>query len=358
MADTPLLGMLGFYHTGWNMPDQHIAFPVVEPVVVGPEPWPGHSIEEVGERVRLLREQFPQMKIHIRLQYKGHQAFPSQDNEAEREEFQDLCVEAARNAHLKHHAEIWIISNEPNIANEGSVTAEWAARVINGGTGGDNIVQSLRDWQRGGLERPRKIFAPAPAPFDPTIGETDDAYRLSWDSHPWLNYTYSFFKRLRENGNVESRRIDGVCAHVASRIGADGTANLGRMEPRRPVREDTYGSQFGTQCIYEFMDIVNRIAPEWPVLVDEFTSFMDGVGPRTNYPRGLLFNMVRTIDTAINATPYASRKLRCEGLCWFIGRSGVGSPWDETSLQSLVERPTPVGLDLIAEYNNLVDYFS
>jgi len=360
-GESPLLGSFTFHHTGWTLPDSSVAMWTCEPFVVV-NPWDGYSISQTSARITSLKSTYPNLKIAVRAHYRGDRSIPAENDMTELNQFLNGVVDAAKNYQpFRDHVSLWICANEPNITNEGAVPASWAQRVLNGGTALDNFAEKIRYVAGDMGSLPNAVIgSPAVAPYDPTVNETDSNWRYSATAHPYLNYLHSVLKRAKAAGDAKARRIVNVaCLHVAGRIGSGGSANGGRLEPRRSVVEQTYGSQFGTQAIREMVQVVDAAFASLPLAVDEFTTYMDGYGAEVNYVRGWLQEALKAIDYGVNRLATPTGRTRLWFAAWFIGRGQVGADWSSTALEHLMTlSPGTRGRDLVDEFNALVDRFA
>ena len=214
--------------------------------------------------------------------------------------------------------------NEPNwkrnVDDDPSVSPAWMARVFNGyGTDPGSPWNALQVWRTHAGGRCRYYLTPT-GPYAP---RSADVATEGVERSPWAQWTAEFWRYSREAARVPwSRRFDGVVLHAYARVGPDGRANGGKLEPWRDVRE-SHGWRWGTNVLQTWQEAL-RVAGlgRKPVVIGEYNARTDGPSSQT-YPAGLLSN----------AFAYACSVFgpRMEGLAWFVDANGDGY-WREEAL--------------------------
>ena len=129
--------------------------------------------------------------------------------------------------------------NEPNWrrseTDDPSVSPAWMARVFNGySTDPGSPWNALQVWRTHAGGKCRYYLTPT-GPFAPRGA---DVVTEGVERSPWAQWSAEFWRYCRETARVPwSRRFDGVALHAYSRVGTDGRANGGKLEPWRDPRE-------------------------------------------------------------------------------------------------------------------------
>jgi hypothetical protein len=131
--------------------------------------------------------------------------------------------------------------------------------------------------------------------------------------------------------------------HTYSRVGTDGTANGGAFEPWRDVR-GPFGAQWGTKCLDDMLYAIamanGGAAP--PIVISEWNSLTDGA-PITNYPKGLLQQVVRYVNFKPNVMGFAS----------FVDKN-YGGGWGQTAMTGYLDQYAPRLKDWDADHDSLL----
>ncbi len=307
------------------------------------DPLEGFDREAVRRRVRWCNDH--DVAVALRADFAHQQSLPPQGRDDLVQDYAGWCQSLAADPDFGR-CEWLVCGNEPNLAAENQHTggdpmaAWWAARVVYGhGRPTDetnNVYQFVRT-----ANSQMQVLLPAVAPFSGDKGGTasmptfppGSGGRTAWA--PWEQYQFELFLAAYDNafhadiGEVKS------ALHTYGAVGTDGTANGGKDEPHRDVREGSFNAQFGTRwlgdALHLFRQAQRRVfGSMWDpwVLVTECNTLRGPqASPRFNYPDGWWIEAARYVDSLPNVM----------GLAAFVDQN-YGGDWTDTCLTAGVGR--------------------
>lgn len=250
--------------------------------------------------------------------------------------------------------------NETNVPWESAgsgehLTPTHVARVIYGYGTPENDTGNLYQFLKT-VNPDIQIFLPAVGPFNPYLGGNMwyTPPRDRTELAPWELYQYELAHHAYwdNNGNpnphVPFEEVK-FTMHTYSRVGSDGTANGGIFEPWSN-HTGPFGAYWGTQWLDDAFYAIGEankglvgVPAAPPFVVTEWNTFLDGVAPIQNYPKGLLPQVVR----------YINFKPNCIGIASFVDQN-YGGGWRDTSMTGYLETHAPRLYDWDQDHNNLL----
>lgn len=301
------------------------------------DPPAGFAIADARERVTMARAK-GDIAVFLRVDYQQGQTLPPTNDEEALLRYIDFSKEIAADTILGQSAGI-ISGNETNLSNEWRVsgiplTPRWVARVVFGSgtakTRTDNVYSSVRDVNPNIL-----VFSPAVGPFSPeSTGELSYTPPDGRDQlTPWETYQYELaYRSYRNNGHTPTNDVF-LAMHTYSRVGVDGTENGGAFEPQSDIRENTFGSHWGTQSLDDMLYAIkkaNRNRNPAGIVISEWNSLTDAA-PIQNYPKGLEQQTVSYIN---------GLGVRVLGFACFVDQD-YGGMWVETAMTGYLGTNAP-----------------
>lgn len=268
------------------------------------------DIDGARERVKMALNKG--CDVWLRIDYQPGQTLPPTGHEGALAEFRQWAVSVAADPDLGRSRGL-ICGNETNLSAEWReskipLTAEWVARCVYGfGTStGDtgNLYQVVKT-----ANPAIKVLAPAVGPFNPeSTGSVpypapDQRSRLS----PWELYQHELALKCYQN-NFHAPPDEVLFAmHTYSRVGGDGSANGGALEPSRDVREDQFQAQWGTRSLDDLLHAIRQangnVLPT--IVISEWNPGTDAA-PIDCYPDGLLQQVAKYVNSVPNVLALCS----------------------------------------------------
>lgn len=285
-------------------------------------PAPGFDFNAAQSRAQMAFNRGAE--VYLRVDYQPGQTLPA--DEGSLQTYLNFIAQIASDGTLGRIRGL-IAGNETNTPNEWRVTgqpltAEWVARVVYGY--GRDPADTSNVYQYAKTFSPAiRVFAPPVGPWNPALAGSMwyQPPRGRSNLSPWELYSYELvWKSYNNNWHAPYDEVS-FAVHTYSRVGVDGTANGGALEPWSDVT-GPYGAYWGTQWLDDFKYLsaqANGGSPV-PMVISEWNSGTDAP-PDNSYPAGLLQNVIQYV----NFTPNVF------ALCQFVDQD-YGGNWTAYSL--------------------------
>lgn len=303
------------------------------------------GVADVAQRVQTAVRQGH--RVLLRVEYDQTQSLPAPADEEALMTYLNYIRRLARDDRLRGVYGLVIGSGfnslEHNaLAPDNPVTAEWAARVLNGYdtavTAQDNVVAVVRAENPG-----LRVLAGAVQPW---VLDQDGARPYAIDA-PWLNYMNTFVASLDNAAQIHATAGIPLTAPDGFAIQAPGNPDSPKMgdlpralEPQTDlISSNWHGAQLGFRIYRDWLDIINSASSTAgkPVYITASNTYgADNVGPPSeNYPAGWLTQAMAEIDS----------QAQVHSLCWFADYFPYGDQWDAFSLTNPQGQMTEAALD-------------